>query len=211
MNIKEKIEFFKINLKDKYDVLPTAKKEDLHNFEKHYQLKLPEYYKFFVTNVANGIICNKKYNGYCENIISDYDFKDLDQIDDTFENPFIKFPLTNPTYELHETQYDYFDVTNGTIFLKGTGCGNGIRLIIKGKSFGQVWIDEVMSNDEIFPAFLNSNIENNFENWINNSLDYDINQKLREAKERKERIANYTKIAVCLIAIIVVITLIIVR
>ncbi|WP_425077848.1 SMI1/KNR4 family protein [Psychroserpens sp. S379A] len=211
MNIKEKIDFFRINLNNKYDVLPTAQKEDVDNFEKHYQLKLPEYYKFFVINIANGITCNNKYDGYCENIISDYDFKDLDQIDDPFENPFIKFPLTNPTYELHKTQYDYFDVTNGTIFLKGTGCGNGIRLIIKGKSFGQIWIDEVMSNDELFPAFLNSNIENNFENWINNRLDYEINKELPDIKERKERIKNYIKITLYLIAVIIGIILIIVR
>lgn len=203
MNITEKIEFFKINLKDKYEVLPPAKKEDIENFEKHYQLKLPEYYKFFVTNIANGIICQKKYDGYCEDIISNYDFKYLDEIDDTFENPYIEFPLSNPTYELHKTEYEYFDVTNGTIFLNGTGCGNGIRLVINGKSFGQVWIDEVMSNDEIFPAFLNSNVENNFENWINNILNYEINKQLKKNRESKKKIIIYLKIALYLFVVIV--------
>ena len=206
MSFEEKIIYIKSNLKHQYSVISPVSKKIVEDFEKNNNLKLPEFYKFFVSNIALGIVSIDQNNSFAEDILSPFDFNTIYEDDDTLENPKKEFPLTKPIYNLCETDYDYYDITNGTIFLKGTGCGNGERLVVNGKAFGEIWIDEGMSNDEIYPAYKEDMSDDHFKTWINKSLNSQIKIK-RTSKRNQQDKYLAIKITLLLFGVIFLIAL----
>lgn len=160
--LKEKVEAIKkLDKENRYIFSKKVNLDEVQVFEKKYQLTLPEDFRVFVTEVSNGIK-DSEYNDvlFSENDFANY-FADLD---DYSHNPYIEFPVIERTRDL-TNGFDYDELTNGSIWLAGTGCGNGYVLIIKGKAKGQVWEDELASNSEVIPC------RKNFNSWIESTLD----------------------------------------
>lgn len=183
--LREKVNLIReLDKQNRYDFSKNVSLDDISIFEKKYQLKLPEDFKYFVTNITNGIR-DKENNDviFDETNFINY-FTDLD---DESHNPYIEFPVLERTKDL-TNGFDYDELTNGSLWLVGTGCGNGQVLIIKGKAKGQVWEDELASNSEVIPLC------SNFNSWINPTLD-SIIKELRSNKTMKssfwEKIKNY--------------------
>lgn len=146
---------------NRYHFSKKASLDDILVFEDKFDLKLPEDFKDFVVNVTNGI----KDNKYNDVIFDETNFINyFAELDDENHNPYIEFPVTERTKD-GTNGYDYDELTNGGIWLAGTGCGNGYMLIIKGESKGQVWLDELASNSEVIPW------QKNFSDWMNSKLD----------------------------------------
>lgn len=182
---KEKVELIKeLDIQNKYVFSEKASLDGILIFEKKHQLKLPEDFKDFVTNVANGI----KDNEHDEVIFDETNFTNyFADLDGESHNPYIEFPVFERTKD-STNEFDYDELTNGCISLAGTGCGNGYVLIIKGKAKGQVWEDELASNSEVTPKY------NNFKRWIDPKLDNIIRELKPKKKVKKsiwERIINY--------------------
>ncbi|WP_397362728.1 hypothetical protein [Olleya sp. R77988] len=204
MRFEEKIIYIKKYLNKKYSVIPPVKVDFIEKFEKENSLELPKFYRYFITNIALGIVINGEAYPFEEDILTPFDFETILEDDDMIENPKIEFPLTKAIYNLSSTEYDYFDLTNGTIFLKGTGCGNGERLIINGKAHGQVWIDEVMSNDEIYPAYKSDMPDDHFKTWINKSINsqFTISGKKKMNPDATNYAIQYTVIIILVTAFV---------
>ena len=173
--LKNKISLIKeLDTTNNYSFSEKAFLDDVLIFENKYELKLPKDFKDFVTKVANGI----KDNEFNNMIFDETNFKNyFADLDDASHNPYIEFPVTERTKD-GTNGFDYDELTNGAIYLAGTGCGNGIMLIIKGKASGQVWLDELASNSEVFPW------QEDFSSWINSKLDKII--KELNANEQKK-------------------------
>lgn len=151
----------KLDKTNRYNFSKKTSLDDILIFEKKYELKLPEDFKDFVTNVTNGITDNEFNDVIFDEINFINYFADLD---DENHNPYIEFPVIERTKD-GTNGFDYDELTNGVIGLAGTGCGNGYMLIIKGKAKGQVWLDELASNSEVIPW------HKDFSSWINSKLD----------------------------------------
>lgn len=160
--LENKISLIKeLNKTNRYNISKKASLDDILVFENKYDLKLPEDFKDFVTNITNGI----KDNEFNDVIFDETNFINyFADLDDESHNPYIEFPVTKRTKD-GTNGFDYDELTNGNIWLAGTGCGNGYMLIIKGKAKGQVWQDELASNSEVIPC------QKNFSSWINSKLD----------------------------------------
>ncbi|CAA0217852.1 SMI1/KNR4 family protein [Tenacibaculum maritimum] len=182
--LKEKVETIKkLDKENRYVFSKKVTLDEIQLFEKKYQLTLPDDFRLFVTEVSNGIKDVENNDVlFSENDFANY-FADLD---DYSHNPYIEFPVIERTRNL-TNGFDYFELTNGCIWLAGTGCGNGQVLVIKGKAKGQVWEDELASNSEVIPLSIN------FTTWIRSKLD-NITRELYPNKKKMgvwTRIKNY--------------------
>jgi hypothetical protein len=168
--LKNKISLIKeLDKTNKYSFSNKVSLDDILVFENKYQLKLPDDFKDFVTKVTNGI----KDNEFNNVVFDETNFRNyFADLDDENHNPYIEFPVIERTKD-GTNGFDYDELTNGGIWLAGTGCGNGYMLIIKGKAKGQVWLDELASNSEVIPW------KKDFNSWINSKLD-DIIKELNQ-------------------------------
>ena len=169
--VQEKIKILK-NIKQ-YFFYPPENIKVVEEFEKYHKLELPLFYKKFITQISNGIEIKKDLDYLDEDILIRFDFNSRDDVNDINCSLHKEFPLEKAEMEFSNTDFEYCDILNGTIQIKSTGCGNGILLIVKGKCKGQIWVDEIMSNGEIYPLNKNSC----FEDWINNEIDRKIKNK----------------------------------
>ena len=177
--LKEKIELAKrLDKKSQYRFLPVARLQDVEYFERKFDLKLPEDYRDFVLNVANGIDDTKKKTSL---FIKTNFVDDLIQLDDESFNPSIDFPIVDRTKKL-ANGFHYDQLTNGNVSLKSTKCGRGIILIVKGEAKGQIWAECLSTNSEVFPWYEDTPLDNNFNRWIDDELD-DMLACLKAAKE----------------------------
>ncbi len=164
----EKVKLIKrLDKRSQYSFHPVARLQDVEYFEKKFELKLPEDYRSFVLNIANGIDDTKKETSP---LIKTNFVDDLIQLDDESFNPSIEFPIVSRTKKL-VNGFHYDQLTNGNVWLKSTKCGRGIILIVKGKAKGQIWGECLSRDSEVFPWYEEIPLENNFNRWINDELD----------------------------------------
>lgn len=130
--LKEKIFESAIKLNE------AAKESDIVNFETEYNIKFPENYRSFITQIGNGLTMfdedgnvQASFNplATCEfdkkGISKNFRYKDawIWEEDETATNRKINNALSN-----------------GSICLSDTGCGTEYHLIINGPSRGQIWM-----------------------------------------------------------------------
>lgn len=197
-DILKSIKKFKRICGKEYRFLPVAKEDDLISFENKFNVKLPDDYRWFLLNVANGIV-NKDKWGF--DLVGKVDFKNFYYEENEF-NPAIPFNLdkkvkfyNSEDEENEDDDYPYeifFDkdwiflrgYSNGQIKIADFGCGTTGFLVINGKEFGNVWIDDFASNSEVYPFYslkLNKR-GSNFMDWLLVSVENEIQNQNEEKK-----------------------------
>ena len=188
----ETIKKFKKIFKREYKFLSVAKEVDIVLFENKFKVKLPNEYRWFLLNIANGIISKKDWN-----------FDKLDKIDfknywhNEEYNPSVNFKLNkkvifhNPenfgnypyeTYVCDDTKSDeeFFYLNDGfksgVIHLCGYGCGTCSMIVVNGEEYGNVWTEDIASSDEVYPEYEieNNKSRMNFNDWIILHLNHEI-------------------------------------
>jgi len=182
---------------------------EVKSFEKKYSIQLPPDYREFLLQVSNGGA--GPYYGLepLENGL----YQDLDNKDSSnLTNPALEFPLTEAWnlefMDIQEEAYDqtreieYFDNkwTNGLLRISNFGCGVSMNLVVNGKEYGNIWVDDRCNDGGIFPdpyfgnegriAFLDW-----YELWLDKSLSqlpslYANNTPVKTPKSWWERIFN---------------------
>jgi hypothetical protein len=134
----ETIKKFKKISKREYKFLPVAKEEDIVIFENKFKVKLPSEYRWFLLNIANGIISKKDWNF---DILDKIDFKNYwcnDEYDPSisfeldkrvlFSEPEEDEDIDNYPYETYlaynmEVHNFYNCYKTGVIHISDEGCG----------------------------------------------------------------------------------------
>lgn len=166
--IKQKLTQFEMRVQDKYEFLPKASEEEILSFEEKYGVVLPNEYKWFVCNIANGIL-DREHNS--RHILRKVHFANYFSREKDF-NPGLPFELTE-RYELTLGQKQKREFTNGHITLESDG-GASTVLIINGPEYGNMWIDNYMSNSEVYPCIIEENGSKRytFVPWLLERLDW---------------------------------------
>jgi hypothetical protein len=138
---------------------PPVSKETIIDFEKNFDITLPEELVLFYTEIANG--CD------AEDTSDLLRFEDL-KFDDP-ERAKKEFKLTEPWHweaeGFNETTDSLLsEVSNGNIVLVDLGCGQSWNIIISGKERGQMWLFYDLGIAPCSPA---RNFLSWFEDWIN--------------------------------------------
>jgi hypothetical protein len=163
----DKIELFKtMAARMQYVIHPVAKEDEVAFFENKFNVRIPEDFRWFVLNVANGII-NASFH---DPIIKKVDFTNFFHEEDEY-NPSLPFTptqrvvwgspegdsdaknFTQPTtyYDLDD---DFWDgAHNGYIDIDGATL-----LIVNGEEYGNLWRDNYSSMQEIYPIRDNDKI-----------------------------------------------------
>jgi hypothetical protein len=178
----EKFEFFKtIAVRLQYNIHPIATEDEVAFFENKFNVRLPVDFRWFVLNVANGII-NASFH---DPIIKKIDFTNYFYEEDEY-NPSLPFTPTQrvvwgssegdsvaTNFTQPTTYYDLDDdfwegAHNGYIDIDGTTL-----LIVNGKEYGNLWRDNYSSMQEIYPIRDNGkNLDRvTFEQLIHTKLD----------------------------------------
>lgn len=202
------IEKFKGVLSQEYNFLPVASENEINQFENKFEVKLPSDYKWFILNIANGIESEDKWN---HNILERIDFQNFFYKEKEY-NPSIPFNLKTKVrfYDKEDDENDDYPFEiiydfdrkifregylNGEITLAGYGCGTSAFLIINGSEYGNVWIDDYASNQEVYPEYC---LEKNqkrltFIDWIIVELKREIKIS-NKALETQAKLINESKI-----------------
>jgi hypothetical protein len=170
----------------KNPVLPAV----IDEFEKKYDLVLPDDYKLFLLKAGNGGA--GPFYGVLpfENAL----FADVDCPSDKFKiDPATPFPLEekwnmdfigentgDENFEYSDEFLDsYFDPKNvcGTIRVGNAGCGHFIILVVKGREYGHIWSDNRTEKYGVYPfdyySYKNQERVSFFdwyEGWLDNNL-----------------------------------------
>lgn len=160
--IEEVLKFKEISIDD-YFFQEVASEMEIEKFEKKFNIRLPEDYRWFILNIANGIKAKKQYD---IDFVKQLDFQNF-KYREHEHNPSIPFELTskvcfndgyyNEDYARddypYEVKVDYdgeirmTDYRNGEILITISHF-----LIVNGKEYGNVWVEnETM--EEIYPAY----------------------------------------------------------
>lgn len=174
-------------LEEIYLFLPTELEENLIAFETKFNVRIPEDYRFFLLNVANGIV-NKNEWGF--NLVEKIDFVDFFYEDNEY-NPSIPFELTNKvifstterkdshpyeiTYDMDEKIFDK-GYSNGQIHIAGYGCGTSAFLVVNGSEYGNIWVDNFASYSEVYPEcdFKRNKPRFSFTDWLLEGINRDL-------------------------------------
>jgi hypothetical protein len=161
---------------------PVATEEELIIFETQFKVKIPEDYRWFVLNIANGI--DSKYP-YVQ-ITSENDFADYFYEADQY-NPAIPFNVSERVRFESETIKDVYDFPYKTTFDPEHTLFDGIfngwvnvgideLLIVNGVEYGNMWVLDVTSNNEVRPMYNEAkNLQRiGFTEWVEKRLDYYI-------------------------------------
>lgn len=172
-DILSSIEDFKKFFGDEYKFLPVATEEELSYFENKFNVKIPYEYRWFLLNVANGIV-NEDRRDF--NLVKPKDFRNFFYKEDEF-NPAIPFKWDKKImcYKYHSDAYpyefivnedlEYFEeCTNGQIIISSYGE----FLVVNGIEYGNVWVDNFDSMQEVYPDYdLKRNKKRlNFFDWL---------------------------------------------
>lgn len=161
------VNLFENHLADTYTIQQKADVKDIEVFENRFDVKLPQDFRWFVLNIGNGIVTNTAHRPY---LLESIDFASYRYFDDEY-NPGIEFSLSSKVVFGSREHYEdnsnypyevYFDdddtifmskYLNGMVTIAAYGCGTTSNLIVKGKEYGNVWMDDFASNNEIFPEY----------------------------------------------------------
>ena len=185
------IEKLKKHFDGKYTYLPVAEEQDIINFEKKFNLKLPEDFRWVLLNVANGIVSSESHGW---ELFGKIDFKAYLSKEKFWSNPSLPFLLTSKVNydDLDEDERDYKDYLHGNITLAGFGCGTAAMIIIKGEEYGNVWIEDLPSNNEIHPEVddKKNKVRVKFHEWLEYRIDREIQYKLDMLRQEHQEKVN---------------------
>jgi Leucine-rich repeat (LRR) protein len=167
-----------------YQLNPTLSEVDLSVFESTNQIELPEEYRAFLNQIANGG-AGPYYGLYSlEKGIeeaTDYSTDENTPIENSFA---IDFPISKAETEKFMQYYndciaegeddsiEYLEIPEpltGVIFLSEYGCGWSYLLVVKGEMAGSVWLH----GDYFCPVFVEDELWTFFdwyEDWLDRSL-----------------------------------------
>lgn len=161
---------------------------EVKSFEKRYSIQLPPDYREFILQISNGGA--GPYYGLepLENgLYQDLDHKESDNL----TNPALEFPLTEAWnlefMDLEEGSYvetkeiEYFDNkwTNGLLRISNFGCGVSLNLVVNGKEYGNIWVDDRCNDGGIFPdPYFGNEGRISFLTWYELWLDKSLSQLL---------------------------------
>lgn len=193
LRIKTKLKQLKINdpahqlfgaATHRYKLENPISEEEVQLFEKKYGIALPAGYREFLLQVGNGGA--GPYYGL--ETLHDGLYQDLDsKKDNEFVDPSKEFPLTEAWnldfQDQREEEYhrlrdeEYFDSQyyNGLLRLSNFGCGVSINLVVNGKEYGNIWVDDRCNDGGIYPDVSFSNGRRIdfltwYETWLDRSL-----------------------------------------
>ena len=162
--------------KHKYLFNDVKTELELVKFEEKHKIKLPEGYRQFLLQVGNGGA--GPYYGL--ETLEDSLFIDLDyKRENELLNPSISFPITEPwNMEYlgdHENEKEYKQFENsyfsekwetGLLRICNFGCGVSLNLVVNGKEFGNIWVDDRGSDGGIYPdPYFEQKGRTNFLDW----------------------------------------------
>lgn len=166
-----------------FKLIPPSSDEDVKKFEERFNVDLPEDYRWFITNIANGILSIEEWGFH---ILQKQDWANYIFWEDEY-NPSIPFPLTKrsvgyskdyaedrdlkyPYETFYDDEADFFHdgYRFGEISLRGSGCGSDDFLVVKGEERGNVWIDNYSSMSEVYPCYNEKEGKQrlNFTEWL---------------------------------------------
>lgn len=162
--------------------------EAISAFEKQYNIKLPSGYSDFLQQVGNG----GAGPAYGLTKLEDSLFSDMDlRKEENKVNPSLPFPHTAPQIMMTE-EYDSEDFDEDEFYAKwnepqheygllrlcNEGCGIFVNLIVNGKEYGNMWIDDRGSDAGIYPFSKTNDLSKrvNFLDWYELWLDQSIKQ-----------------------------------
>ncbi|WPO83710.1 SMI1/KNR4 family protein [Chryseobacterium sp. JJR-5R] len=180
------IQKFKERFKNDYKFLPTANPRSIENFENKFSVKIPDDFRWFLLNIANGIINTDQHNF---NLTDRINFSDYYYEEDE-HNPSLPFKLNN---EFNFKTDEYEDFINGTIQLAGYGCGCYSFIVVNGEEYGNTWVDNYASNSEVSPE---KNAQKNrlrFHEWIIKEINLMISQKKQSEEFRQKQLQEEKK------------------
>ncbi len=177
--------------KHKYKLNKIKSERELTNFEKEHKITLPTGYREFIKQIGNGGA--GPYFGLepIENgIYADLDYKNADHLND-LSKPFPHTQHWNLDFgevtSENEDEYfrkkdkEYFQNkwTNGILRVSNFGCGVSLNLVVNGKEYGNMWVDDRCNDQGIYPnPYFDTEGRVTFLNWYELWLD-------KELKERK--------------------------
>lgn len=171
--------FKRLHFTSSYDFVPPALEEDVLAFEAKFDVRLPEDYRWFITNLTNGIIPTDKWDF---GLLKKHEWTDY-KYSEQHCNPSVPFPLSKRmARESNDEHEDYpFETLRasisdlplksfrlGEISLRDNGCGSDDFLVIKGNEYGNIWVDDYSSNAEVYPCY-NIRLEKHrfsFTDWL---------------------------------------------
>ena len=166
--ILKKMDKLNINREQKIDI------KNIINFEKYFNIKFPETYVLYLTEIQNG--------GYSEKLHDKGPYYGIYSLEKSIEenkkwevNICENFELTDDLEiegnEFLIEKYQNTDTLNGTIPICEYGCGDFFRLIINGKRRGEIVIDSG-TLEGVGYYFMNVDILTFFENWLDHKIKY---------------------------------------
>lgn len=146
-------------MKHRYQLNPVKTSEELTAFEETHKIKLPEGYRAFLTTIGNGGAgpyygMEKLESG----IFIDLDYpSDNDRIDLSTEFAFTE-PWNLDFRSMSEAEYkaaqdDYYHPkwASGLLRIANYGCGISINMVVNGKEYGKIWMDDRCNDGGIYP------------------------------------------------------------
>ncbi len=162
---------------------------DLLDFEAKHQIKLPPDFRAFINQIFDGgigpwQIMPLSYWDSTHNAVY------LDSLDNKLSEP---FPLTERwtrgdfKYGRDGDDFQRNAIINGTIRLCHAGCGTFLFLVVNGAEYGNIWVDDRSSNQEIEPLIdEETGGRINFEKWYNDWLDAEIKRYQSRPRRRRQ-------------------------
>ncbi len=170
-----------------YELLPTKPENQLREFEKKYNITLPEGYRDYLLLVGNGVAGP----GYGLESLESSLYVDLDSKKaDSLIDPSKEFPLTEKWNldfeELDEDEYFqqkdeiYFASKweNGLLRLSNFGCGIWVNIVVNGPEYGNIWIDDRCNEGGIYPDRDDTHRRLDFLTWYEIWLDKSLSEIL---------------------------------
>jgi len=174
--LKERLlRLIELDVEGEYKFINEPLTEDqVNDFEKKYQIKLPADFRVFITQLFDGGVGPFQIMplNYWDSI---HYVHYLDSLGNLLTKPFL---LKDKIFQdnFRPTESNSNSIINGTIRICHIGCGNFIFLVVNGEEYGNMWVDDRASNDEIFPL-QNSNSHRMtfgqwYERWVDERIAY---------------------------------------
>ena len=178
--------------KHRYSPGHTITEAEIQKFEARYAIALPPGYRLFLLELGNGGA--GPYYGLetlQDSVYADLDYKrDGEFIDPSKEFPFaaawnIDFSDKDEA-EYNRLQDEYHDgkYSNGILRLSNFGCGVSINLVVNGKEYGNIWVDDRGNEGGIYPDVqFATSARIDFLTWYETWLDRSLLELAKKASE----------------------------
>ena len=176
--------------KHKYLFNSTKSEKELINFEKSNNVKLPIEYKEFLMKIGNGGA--GPYYGLepIENgLFADLDYKDKSDLND-LSKPFphtehwnldfgeVSDENEDEYFEQKDKEYYQNKWANGLLRVSNFGCGVSMNLVVNGKEYGNLWVDDRCNEQGIYPnPYIENRARITFLDWYENWIDSELKEK----------------------------------